>query len=100
MKKFKLLKFGHYYINKEGDFAIVVLGGNQKMGYQTFGSHANPSVFLGKFQLLSRVIPDDENWIEIDFQMFNVVSTFHASGHVVSLPAKNDGKTPLISKKY
>lgn len=29
MKKYKLLRFGHCYINQEGDFLIGLLGGDK-----------------------------------------------------------------------
>ena len=46
MKKHKLLRFGHCYINESGDFAIGLLHGNKKHGYRFAATHANPAVFL------------------------------------------------------
>ena len=105
MKKYKLLKFGQCYINREGDFTIGLLRGDKKHGYLFAGSHANPPVFLGTFQLLSRIIPNDGNWTEIDPSMFNAASAFHTTGHVIKFPAKKYDKfgreqPPVISKKY
>jgi len=85
MKKYKLLRFGKCYINKEGDFTICLLGGNKHNGYQFAGSHANPVVFLGKFYLLSRIVLNDKHWIEIKPEVFNVASALHTSGHVLDV---------------
>jgi len=101
MKKFKLLKFGQCYINQTGDFVIALLSGDKKHGYQFAGSHANPAVWLGTFQLLSRVIPNDGNWSEVDHAMFNVASALHVTGHVAKFPTEFiSGELPVISKKY
>ena len=101
MKKYKLLRFDRCYLNKEGDFVIGLLSGCKKHGYTFVGSHANHAVFLGTFRLLSRVVPNDGNWIEVDPQTFNVASSLHVSGHVVKFPAGYTGKElPVISKKY
>lgn len=97
MKKFKLLRFGKCYINREGDFVIALLRGSKKKGYLFAGSNANPSVWLGTFSLLSRIVPNDGNWIEIDKQTFNVASAFHVTGHVIQF---SDNKLPVVSKKY
>lgn len=95
MKKYTLLRFGHCYINREGDFAVALLRGDKKHGYQLAASSAHPSVWLGYIQLLTRIIPNDGNWIEIAPEMFNVASAFHASGHVLKLPSKQ-GEFPII----
>ena len=100
MKKHKLLRFAHCYINQEGDFVIGLLSGDKKHGYQFAGSHANPSVWLGTFQLMSRIVPNDGNWIEIDHKIFNVASVLHVTGHIVKFPAKKGRELPVISKKY
>ena len=99
MKKYKLLKFGQCYINRDGDFVIGLLKGDKKHGYLFAGSHAKPNVIIGTFQLLSRIVPNDGNWIEIDHSMFNVASAFHISGYVMRLPV-NLGKPPTLYKKY
>jgi len=99
MKKYKLLRFGQCYINREGDFAIGLLSGDKKHGYEFAGSHAHPKVMLGKFYLLSRIVPNDGNWIEIDPQQFNAASTLHITGHVMRIPA-NRRDPPLIFKNY
>ncbi len=100
MKKHKLLRFGHCYINREGDFVIALMDGDKKHGYQLVGSHANPCVMLGKFQLLSRIVPNDGNWIEVSTDMFNVASACHVSGYVVEFPTGKRGELPVISKRY
>jgi len=99
MKKFKLLRFGQCYINQTGDFVIGLLSGDKKHGYQFVGNHANSAVWLGKFQLLSRIVPNDGNWREVDPAMFNVASALHATGHVVKFPTGySSGELPVISK--
>lgn len=102
MKKFKLLRFGHCYINREGDFAVALLHGDKKHGYQFAASHAHPLVWLGKIQMLSRVVPNDENWREIDLNTFKAASAFHATGHVIKFVPSVHGKEqlPVVSKKY
>ncbi len=96
MKKFKLLRFGHCYINQEGDFVIGLLRGDKKHGYTFAASHAHPNVMLGRIQIQSRVVPNDGNWTEITPEMFNVASTCHASGYKVK-PATLGG-LPVITK--
>jgi hypothetical protein len=101
MKKFKLLRVGHCYINREGDFVVALLRGDKKHGYKFAASHAHPNVWLGKIQTLSRIVPNDGNWIEIEPAMFNIASAFHYSGHVVKLSTDDSGRElPVISKKY
>lgn len=101
MRKYKLLRFGKCYINKECNLAVCLLYGDKKHGYYFIGSAAQPNIFLGKFWLLSRVIPNDENWVEIDPGIFNVISAFHSVGHVIKFPAGGTGKElPLVFKKY
>jgi len=98
MKKFKLFRFGKCYINREGDFVIALLKGSKKHGYTFAGSNANPSVWLGKFYLLSRIIPNDGSWIEVDEALFNIASAFHVSGYITQLSPE---KLPAaIIKKY
>jgi hypothetical protein len=101
MTKYKTLKFGRCYINPEGDFVIGCLCGNKKRGYMFAGSHANPAVWLGTFQLQSRSVSNDGHWTEIDPSMFNVASALHVTGHVIKLPTGNtSGELPVISKMY
>ena len=87
MKKYTLLRFGHCYINREGDFAVSLLRGDKKHGYKLAASHANRNVWLGQIQLQSRIIPNDGSWIEIDPAIFNVASTLHVSGYVTKFPS-------------
>jgi hypothetical protein len=103
-KQVKILRFGHCYINRAGDFAITLLRGG-KMGwyknYYTFAaSHANPAVFLGEIQLSSRTVPNDGNWVEISVDMFKIASACHTTGHVIKVPEVTGLKTPLISRMY
>lgn len=80
---------------------IGLLKGEHKKGYIFAGSHAKPSVFLGWFQLQSRVVPNDGNWKEIDHAMFNVASAYHVTGHVIKFSSDQfGGERPIISKKY
>jgi hypothetical protein len=99
-KDIKILRFGKCYINRTGDFVITLLNGNKKYGYTFIASHANPSVWLGKIYMMSRTIPNDGNWTEIDKNGFNFVSVGHASGYVVQLPVFTGKDLPIISKKY
>lgn len=85
MKKFKLLRFGQCYANRKGDFVIGLLKGDKKHGYQFAASHANPAVFLGVIQTMSRVIDNDGNWTEISPEMFNAASALHASGYTLQM---------------
>jgi hypothetical protein len=101
MKKYKLLKFGRCYINREGDFAIGLLGGDKRLGYQFAGTHVHCKVILGRFWLDSRVVPNDGNWIEISPKIFNVASTLHTTGWVLKFPLGNaKGEVPIVTKKY
>jgi len=78
---------------------VALMHGDKMHGYQFMGSHAHPNVFIRRFQLLSRIVPNDGNWKEVDPQMFNVASAFHSTGHVVELLADRSGKEfPVISK--
>ena len=105
MKKYKLFRFGECYINREGDFVIGLLHGDKKHGYVFAASHAKPSVLLGTIQTLSRIVPNDGNWINIDHDMFNLASRLYITGHVLKFPAKKRRGArwpvlPIISKKY
>lgn len=102
MKKYKLLRFGHCYINREGDFAVALLRGDKRHGYVFAASHAHPLVWLGRIQMMSRVVPNDGNWREIDTDMFKAASAFHVTGHVIKFPPLLHGKKqlPFVSKKY
>jgi hypothetical protein len=80
MKKYKLLRFGQCYLNRRGEFAIAMLRGTKKKGYQLAASHVN--TWLGKIQMLSRVVPNDGNWVEITPAMFTIASECHAKGRL------------------
>jgi len=88
MRKYKLFRFGHYYINREGSFAIGLLYGDKRHGYLFAASYANPILWLGKIQIQSRIVPNDDNWIEIDRAMFNVASILHIRGHTMRQPSQ------------
>ena len=97
MKKYKLLRHGHCYINEQGDFVIGLMSGTKRLGYTFIASYANPNVMLGKIHIQSRIVPNDGHWIEIHPQMFNVVSAVHISGHKVKFPSVK-GTLPVILK--
>jgi|ERR1017187_6500457 hypothetical protein len=97
MKKYKLFKFGHCYINEQGDFVIGLVSGNKWHGYTFIASHAHPNVMLGKIHVQSRMVPNDGHWIEVTPEMYNIAASFHVSGYKVTLPIKH-GKRPAISK--
>ena len=97
MKKYKLLRFGHCYINQEGDFVIGLLHGNKRLGYTFAASHAHPNVMLGQIQVLSRIVPNDDHWMEIDPEAYNIASILHASGHKLKIP-RVAGNLPVITK--
>ena len=94
----KLLRFGHYYLNEQGDFVVGLVSGNKLHGYTFIASHAHPNVMLGKIHSQSRVVPNDGHWIEIDSDMFTAVFAIHASGHKVKFFPDNRRKLPIISK--
>lgn len=97
MKKFKLFRVGRFYLNKTGDMAFGLVRGSKQKGYQFVGTHANRLLLINKFQLQSRVVPNDGNWQEIDHSLFDVVSKLHSNGHVLKLPT-DYGRELLVSK--
>ena len=71
MKKYKLLRFGHCYINPDGSFVVGLLKGTKKKGYYFAASHAVPNaVCLGKIMILTRIVPNDGYWTEIPMDAF------------------------------
>lgn len=97
MKKYKLLHFGHCYINESGDLVIGLLHGNKKHGYKFAASSANPAVFLQEILIPTRIVPNDGHWIEISAKDFVVVSQVHSSGYKVK-PAPKGG--PAVISKF
>lgn len=87
MKKYKLFRFRHAYINREGDLAIKLLSGTKKKGYRFAAASAHPRVWLGQIQILSRIVANDGNWIEIDPKLFNAASALLIDGQKVKIPA-------------
>lgn len=81
MKKYKLLRFGHCYINASGDLVIGLLHGNKKRGYTFAASSAHPAMFLQNLWIPSRIVPNDGHWTEVSSSEFNVVSMYHAAGY-------------------
>jgi len=104
MKKFKLLRIGKCYLNREGDMVVALVKAHKNPGfktqsYQFVGSFVNKFFPVFKFQLLSRIVPNDGSWTEVDTHMFKVVQALHNSGHVVKLPDPNSpSDLPVIAK--
>jgi hypothetical protein len=95
MKKYKLLRFGHSYINRTGDFAVSLMYGDKKHGYVFAAQHANPAVWLGTVQTLSRIVPNDGNWIDISPEQFNVASALMVGGMTMQLTANTTVVSPF-----
>lgn len=85
MKKYRLLRHGHCYITKNGDFAIALLGGNKSRGYVFQVSHTRRDFIPGKVNIQSRIVPNDGYWTEIPPQEFAVVAYHHGMGNYVRL---------------
>lgn len=96
MRKYKLLQFGKCYVNRTGDVAITLLSGCKKKGYQFAGSCAAPAMLLGKFQLLSRVVENDGNWVEVTPSVFNAASAWHSKGESLPFIFHNLGREKFI----
>lgn len=96
MKKYKLLRYGHCYINQTGDLVISLLKGTKKKGYQFVAQCCSPLLFLGKLQTLSRIVPNDGNWIEIDPLQFNEASALMLNGYCVKVPAVRRDFPPVL----
>lgn len=85
--KYRTLKFGRCYANKDGSFAICLLAGNKKWGYTFAASHVHPSTILGIIYIQSRVVINDTYWTEIPPEVFNIISSLHAQGMTMKIPA-------------
>jgi hypothetical protein len=85
MKKYKLLRHGHCYITKNGDFAIALLGGNKRHGYTFLASHTCRGFIPGKINIQSRIVPNDGYWWEFLPQEYAVVAYNHREGRTVKL---------------
>ena len=85
MKKYKLLRCGHCYITKNGDFSIVLLGGNKRMGYTFQVSHVNRDFIPGKIHIQSRIVPNDGYWWEFPSQEYANVTYYHEMGWSVTV---------------
>ena len=98
MKKYKLLRFGHCYINSDGSFIIGLLHGDKRHGYWFVAHHVDPMVVcLDKIMVLNRIVPNDGHWTEISLRDYNVVASFHIAGYKVK-PAPKGG--PALISKY
>ena len=101
MNKFKTLKVGRYYISRKGDFAIGLLGGSKKKGYNFVASYVQPTMWLGMIQTLSRVVPNDGSFLEIDRKMFEAASALHFKGLLLRVPHENKShREPLQYRRY
>lgn len=97
MKKYKLLRFNRSYINRSGDFAVSLMYGDKKQGYVFAASHANPTVWLGTVQTITRIVPNDGNWSEIQPEQFNLASALHSQGLTIQLTS-NSGVISAFGK--
>lgn len=86
--KYKTLKFGQSYINKDGSFVICLLNGFKKYGYVFAVSHVHPSAILGIITIQSRLVDNDGYWTEIPTEVFNVASALHVTGHTMKIPTQ------------
>jgi hypothetical protein len=84
MKKYKLLRHGHCYVTKNGDFAVALISGNKKHGYTFIASHTCRNFITGKIYIQSRIVPNDGYWKEIPPQEFAVVAYQHGMGNPVT----------------
>ena len=73
-----------------------LVGGNKKHGYTMFASHANPYIFLENINVMSRIVPNDGNWIEITPEQYKAIASYHSEGYVVK-PAPKGG--PFVISK-
>jgi hypothetical protein len=85
MKKYKLLHVGHFYINKTGDFAIALLGGNKKHGYRFQVSHTCRNFSPVRINIQSRIVLNDDYWWELPPQEYANVVYNHGEGRPVEL---------------
>ncbi len=98
MKKYKLLKYSQCYINKRGNFIICLIRGNKRLGYIFTGSHSNLPVILGTFQLMSRIIFNNGNWIKIDPNVYNITPHYISECNINSSSIEISGDETIISK--
>jgi hypothetical protein len=84
MKKYKLLRHGHCYVTKNGDFAVALIGGNKRHGYTFIAGHTCRNFITGKIYMQSRIVPNDGHWKEIPPQEFAVVAYHHGEGRSVT----------------
>ena len=83
MKKYRLLRHGHCYVTKNGDFAVALIGGTKKHGYTFIASHTCREFLPGKINIQSRIVPNDGYWKEIPPQEFDIVAYQHGMGNPV-----------------
>lgn len=70
MKKYKLLRFNHCYINDDEKFVICLLEGNKKDGYKFLGRYKDSMMPIQEFTVFSRIVPNDDHWKEIDPELY------------------------------
>jgi hypothetical protein len=90
MKKYRLLRFGHCYITKNGDFAVALIGGNKKRGYIFKAAHTCRLFILDKVQIRTRGVPNDGNWVEITPQDFAVAYQLINGGYAVKMEVPDE----------
>ena len=92
MNKYKLLKFGRGYINKEGNLMVCAVGGTGRsgwgtlVGYDWIARSSSRQLFVASMQTLSRIVPNDGNWTEIDEKTWDEASSLMSQGISVKLP--------------
>ena len=91
MKKYRLLRFGHCYITKNGDFAVALIGGNKKYGYIFKSAHTCRTFLPDKIQIRSRIVPNDGYWCEISPQDFVVAYHVINQGNTVKMMKAPEG---------
>lgn len=85
MKKFSLLRIGHCYITRNGEYAVALLGGNKIRGYLCHITHICRNFIPGRVTIRSRIVPNDGTWVEIPPQEFPIVAHLHGEGRSVKL---------------
>ncbi len=91
MKKYRLLRFGHCYITKNGDFAIALISGNKTRGYTFRSAHTCRNFLPGDITMRTRVVPNDGYWLEITPQDFVVAYHVINQGYTVKMTEAPEG---------
>ena len=73
----KLLRFGHCYINKNGDVIIGLISGNKRRGYKFIARSIHPTLYLDQIWIQTRIVPNDGSWTEISLDKYCAISMFY-----------------------